>query len=243
MKKLLFSIVIALMLAFSNGNTAMARVITIYTTSSRAGQQPPVVTPDTTFTPEGSMTLDSITWASVNVDDYQTFATQPDMYTKFYQWNRETAWAATGGVSGWEYPISDPEWTINPCPAGWRLPTQNEFIALDSVSGGYYSSGTWNGGTWAEANAKGNAVAGRFYGPNHATCGLPNNMVGCVFFPATGYRDSSGALYNLQDTRGGYWANTQSNTTMGRHLTFTSTSSNPADTDNKAYGFAIRCVR
>jgi uncharacterized protein (TIGR02145 family) len=115
----------------------------------------------------GAMTLGGVTWAATNVDDYQTFASRPDMYTKFYQWNRATAWAVTGSVSEWETTITDPAWTVNPCPAGWRLPTQADYQALLDA-----------GSTWANANTRDNAVAGRFYGPTHATCMLPSNITG-----------------------------------------------------------------
>jgi uncharacterized protein (TIGR02145 family) len=171
------------------------------------------------------MELGGITWAAYNVDDYQTFAERPDMYTKFYQCNKSTAWAATGSVSGWSSSANTSStWTVNPCPAGWRLPTREEFTALDNA-----------GSTWAAANARGNAVAGYFYGPNHATCGLPNNMSGCVFLPAVGWRNfSDGTLLN-QNTQVRYWASTQNTTTLGQ--------SYPANETNKATGLSIRCVQ
>jgi hypothetical protein len=52
--------------------------------------------------PAGSMTLGGITWASVHVDEFQTFAAKPDIYTKLYQWGSSKAWAATGEVTGWD---------------------------------------------------------------------------------------------------------------------------------------------
>ncbi|MCL2412967.1 MAG: hypothetical protein FWC98_02395 [Bacteroidales bacterium] len=64
------------------------------------------------------------------------------------------------------------------CPPGWRLPTAGEF-------GGLIRSGH----TFAERNQRGNQFSGFFFGPNHARCSLPNNMDGCVFFPAMGWHD------------------------------------------------------
>jgi uncharacterized protein (TIGR02145 family) len=175
------------------------------------------------------------------------------MYTKFYQWNRATAWAAEGEtVSGWtggyEGSITDATWTNNPCPAGWRLPTIVEFQALDIASGGSYYNGSWSteGGTWAAANERGNAVAGMFYGPRHATCSLPDNMRNCVFLPAVGYRGYSvGALYS-QGSRGRYWSSTQTDDYRGYtgfNLYFYSTYSYPNDYNDKSYGFTLRCVQ
>ena len=125
-----------------------------------------------------NLVIGSIEWAGCNVDSYKAFAAKPDMYTKFYQWNRSKAWPATGSISGtWETGINDPEWIINPCPAGWRLPTMAEQQNLRAL-----------GGTWAEAGTRGNSVAGMFLGQNHATASLPDNMDGAIFLPACGAR-------------------------------------------------------
>ena len=178
--------------------------------------------------------LGGITWAATNVDSYQTFAERPDMYTKFYQWNRNTAWAATGSVSRWEKGIRDRAWTINPCPAGWRLPTQEEYQALHNA-----------GNTWAAAYTRGNAVNGRFYGVNHATASLPDNMEGSVFLPAVGYQNSSdGTLYS-QGSYGYYWSWSamQINASLGYRLSFSSTGSYPGNYGDKANGVSVRCVR
>jgi len=183
--------------------------------------------------PEGSMILDSITWASVNVDAYQTFASKPDMYTKLYQWNRSTAWSTTDSlVTGWNAQHDTSRtWTNNPCPAGWRLPDTSELRALHNA-----------GSTWAAANAKGNAVAGRFYGPNHATCTM-SNLNGCIFLPASGSRSHSSGLLLSQGSGGFYWSATQSSSSDGYRMYFNSTFSSPSNSVDKDYSFTIRCVR
>jgi uncharacterized protein (TIGR02145 family) len=180
------------------------------------------------------MKLGNITWAGYNVGDFQQFATRPDMYTKFYQWNRSKAWAATGEyVSGWNSTEDkSATWTVNPCPEGWRLPTRAEYEALDAA-----------GSTWANANTRGNAVAGRFYGPNHATASLPNNMVGCVFFPASGYRLNTNGALNSQGSWGNGWSSTQASSFSGYSLSFLATDSNPASRNSKPFGFSVRCVK
>lgn len=176
-----------------------------------------------------------VEWATRNVDDYQTFAACPDMYTKFYQWNRPTAWPATGEVvTGWlSESITDPVWTINPCPAGWRVPTEAEWSALAAT-----------GNTWADAGTRGAAVAGGFFGSNHTTCSLPSNMSGCIFLPAVGRREYiNGVLYN-QGSEGWYWSSTQypSNTNYGYFWYFYSGYSSLTSYD-KAFGNSVRCVR
>ena len=174
-----------------------------------------------------------VTWATCNVDDFQTFAAKPDMYTKFYQWNRSTAWSATDQtVSGWDSTRDTSTWTVNPCPAGWRLPTKSEFEALHNA-----------GSSWAEANTRGNAVAGRFYGANHATATM-SNLAGCVFFPANGFRNNNtGGLSMSHGSYGSYWSSTQESRTGGFSLNFDSNNSRPSNYDYKNYGLSLRCVK
>jgi uncharacterized protein (TIGR02145 family) len=181
------------------------------------------------------MKLGNITWSSVNADGNQTFAEKPDMYTKFYQWNRSTAWAATGTVSDWSSTADQSEtWTVNPCPTGWRLPTKDEFTALIDA-----------GNTWRNANEKGNAVAGSFFGPNSSDCSLASggSMSGCVFLPASSSRnDGSGALSG-QGSSGYYWSSTQMATTYGYNLFFGSSYVTSENGNDKASGFNVRCVK
>ena len=180
---------------------------------------------------KGGAHIGGVTWAAANVDGYQTFAARPDMYTKFYQWNRAAAWAADSSASEWNSTANTAHtWAVNPCPAGWRLPTHEEFIALSGA-----------GSTWANANAKGNAVPGRFYGANHAACTLPNNMESCIFLPAAGYLHY-GTLSN-QGSYGYYWSNTQCEGYIGYHLYFYSSLSYPGNHVDKANGMPLRCVK
>jgi len=180
----------------------------------------------------------SIFWASVNVGNYNqstnvaSFASRPDMYTVFFQWSRSKPWAADGTVADWNNgAITDLSWSFNPCPAEWRLPTQAELMALSNT-----------GSTWAEANTRGNAVAGRFYGPNNAKCSLPNDMYNCVFFPASGYRENYNGALAARGYNGYYWSSTEANSTSGYYVDFSSTYSIPVS-NSKVFGFNVRCVR
>jgi len=174
----------------------------------------------------------NVFWASVNVGAYQTFAARPDMRTQFYQWSMIKAWAATGDVADWGTTlITDPSWSINPCPTGWRLPTPGEFTALGN-----------SGYTWAEANSRGNAVQGGFFGPNSTTCTLPNNMQGCLFIPVGGVRWSgNGGLYS-ENTEGIYWCGTEYTNVSGFGYGFRSGSAALIGVE-KASGLPIRCVK
>jgi len=178
--------------------------------------------------------IDTICWAHTNVDAPYTFAAQPDMYTQFYQWNRTTPWPAEGNtVNGWNsIPNEDTTWIHNPCPAGWRLPERTEFVAL-------YNAGS----TWVAAYTKGNAMNGRFYGPNHATCSLPSNMAGCVFLPAMGMRNGSNGESIYLNASGIYWSSTQYVVNTGFYLGFDASSIYVNYDIDKAYALSVRCVQ
>ena len=197
-----------------------------------------VVFSNSTFITFYNLIINNVAWADVDVDSYQTFAARPDMCVKFYQWNSATAWAASGTVSGWNITsIADYGWTINPCPTGWRLPTKAEFQALNNGS-------TPTGGTWATtADGRGNAVNGRFFGPNSASCTLPSNMANCIFMQAGGNRSTSGVAADYSNY-GYYWSSTQftSSNTGADYLIFSSTKSG-TDGYDKAVGLNIRCVQ
>jgi len=188
------------------------------------------------ITPEGcTLVVSGVCWAAANIDAPFTFASRPDMNTQFYQWNKcTTPYSTNDPLSpAWDNTANTSEtWTCNPCPVGWRMPTLAECQQLAN-----------SGSTWVEANTRGAAVPGRFYGYNSATCTLPSNMSGCVFFPASGNRGTpSGTIYN----RGAFglsWSNTQQSTTNGYNILFTNSSSSASSSGNKADGFPIRCVQ
>ena len=185
--------------------------------------------------PEGcKLVVGGTCWADCNVDDLHTFATRADMNTKFYQWNRLTTYSVDNPLTpAWNGVADSSEtWTNNPCPSGWRLPSPDEFQQLVNA-----------GSVWAETSTgRGNIVPGRFYGFNYATCKLPSNMSGCVFFPAGGYRSSAGGtLYRPNESC--YWSDMQYTKTQGYHLDFTSKSNDYTTASNKLMGALIRCVK
>jgi uncharacterized protein (TIGR02145 family) len=172
------------------------------------------------------LTVGGVKWMTTNVRDNKTCAERPDEYTEFFQWNN--------GESGSTWTSAN-----NPCPtspSSWRLPTQSELQAL-------VNAGT---GTWADANTKGNAVAGRFVGSGHASCNLASNMASCLFLPAPGYKlpQTSGGSTVGTGTFGIYWSRTQnsSNTNNAYSLTVNSSSSSVGDS-NKGGGMNVRCVQ
>ena len=181
------------------------------------------------------MVVSGVCWANANVDALQTFAVRADMNTSFYLWNKLTAYSADEPITpAWNNSIDNSNtWTVNPCPMNWRLPTPSEFQQLNNT-----------GTTWVDANVKGNAVAGRFYGYNHATCTLPGDMDGCVFFPAAGIRNYAAGEIILRSINGFYFSSMQNDVSGDAyHLYFEKAVSAPFATLGKSLAMTIRCVR
>ena len=164
--------------------------------------------------------INGITWATRNVDALGAFADYPQDVGMFFQWNRSTAWAATGAVTDWDSSVpagTGWESANNPCPTGWRVPTQQELQSLNSA-----------GSIWITFNE----VNGRVFGT------APNQ----IFLPAAGARSAAGALGNV-GVSGHYWSSTPFATTTATSLLFDSAgSSSDMSTGNRAQGFSVRCV-
>ena len=182
-----------------------------------------------------TLVIGGLCWAAANVDNLQTFAARPDMYAKFYQWNRLTAYSANDPLDpAWNAtPDNSETWTVNPCPLNWRLPSEEEYVRLSG-----------SGSTWENANSvRGNVVNGRFYGYANSTCSLPSNMNDCVFFPAGGWRDHTNGTFSGAGGAGSYWTSTQYSGANGYELYFDKVGSYPNGNQYKATSLNIRCVR
>ena len=167
--------------------------------------------------------VNDLRWATRNLAAPGVFADSPTALGMLYQWNRPTAWAATGEhVIDWDTSIPEgATWMAenDPCPAGWRIPTLAELESLHSA-----------GGAWATYND----VNGRVFGT------APYQL----FLPAVGWRLAydGGALVNA-DTDGAYWS---SNTTDAAEInawTMRFNSSELRMSNNaRANAFSIRCI-
>ena len=106
-----------------------------------------------------------------------------------------------------------------PCPAGYHVPTDVEWVAADA----YDNGAATNGG---------------------ATVGWDNNtetFTSDLKLPSTGYRNRVDGLLNIQGTIGYYWSSAV-NGTGARHLYFASAAAN-MDGNHRAYGFSVRCLK
>ena len=120
MKKTLFLfLVLGFIVACSSQRTVTSRIVTLQYLSQ----------------PQEGVTINGVRWATANVAAPGTFAQNPEDTGMFYQWNRRVALSA-GCNEDWD--SSEPEGTMwytenDPCPEGWRLPTNEELTALTNT--------------------------------------------------------------------------------------------------------------
>jgi len=189
--------------------------------------------------------IDGVVWATRNVNTHGTFVENPQDFGGLFQWGRRgdgheqrnsptTTELSTSDVPGhgnfiitswdWRNPSNDNLWanpkTANdPCPQGWRVPTDAELLTLvaDNVTS-----------EWTTVND----VSGRIF--------TDINTNNAFFLPAAGWRDTSGTLLSA-GTLGYYWSSSPTAGTSARYLLFNSASLNVV-INGRVRGFSVRCV-
>lgn len=135
--------------------------------------------------------INGVVWALKNVDDVGAFASTHESTGKFYQWNRKTAWNATGAVSGWDASVpTSTEWENehDPSPTGWRVPTFTEIQKLLEESKVDRNWTAQNGVNGFKFKDKSNGAS--------------------IFLPAAGHRLAGDGNLNEAGVTGSYWSNT-----------------------------------
>ena len=169
--------------------------------------------------------INGVRWATRNVDRPGTFVTSRESFGMFYQWNRNVGWSSTnpmvnsnGGTSWNTSTPAGTSWTAanDPCPPGWRVPTQAELNSLIN-----------SGSFWATLYG----VFGEAFG-NH-----PNQ----IFLPAAGARNTNGTLGGV-GTVGYYWTSTQGSSTEAWGLEFRSDRIDIFNNWSRRNAMSIRCV-
>jgi uncharacterized protein (TIGR02145 family) len=196
--------------------------------------------------PAGGVIIGGAIWATCNVDAPGTFAATPESAGMYYQWGRNIGWsaadplAASDGRTEWDETYYEgTEWTAvnDPSPAGWRVPTADDFRNLFNAKNrdaGLITIG------WVSAN--GTKPAGRLV--TDTTTG------NSIFFPAMGWRtygtdtifEYVGGKLQHVGTDGYYWSSSQAGSDRGYQLTFDDNSSYPAGNSLRNFGFSIRPV-
>ena len=123
----------------------------------------------------------------------------------------------------WYYTYDEAEEAVKQLGDGWRLPTRGEMLDLDDL-----------GSTWDDERK------GRWFGGNHAT-----DHEGSLFIPATGCRHRESGALACVGTDGYAWSSSSSyaGSNYASYLHFNSSSVFPLNTNSRAYGFPVRCVR
>jgi uncharacterized protein (TIGR02145 family) len=170
----------------------------------------------------------------------------------YYQWGSAIAAASApgsanpgdgGSISGWNSTLlttyygkdtnGDDNATVksgsDPCPAGYRVPSQNEWTGLYN----YYTTGGIDktdlvspSGTWQSG----------------VTYFSGKNFGGSLFLPAAGLRnDSSGTLY-YRGYNGYYWSTLRNPNNFAGSLIFGSTTTGMNTDGYRIRGYSVRCI-
>ena len=176
--------------------------------------------------PEGNsewVLINGVKWATRNVGAPGTFVANPETPGMFYTWSSNVGWPSSGTVIGWPTYGSDPvsNWnpTQDPCPSGWRLPTEPELWSLVNAN----STWTTNG------------------------CIVSNDCGAAIFLPAAGLRNPiNGNLWGV-GTYGYYWSSTSCGVSGCSLIIIEEHIDHPVGvgyfTDWNTYGEQVRCVK
>ena len=171
--------------------------------------------------------INGIVWATRNVDAPGTFTDNPEDAGMLYQFNRRIGWSSTNpmtdsnGGTTWDSSIpAGTAWYAenDPCPAGWRVPTQAELSNLRNQPNTWVSN--WND----------TGINGRLFGT------APNQ----IFLPAAGWRGTAGTLDDVGSS-GHCWSSMQFDSTRAMGLSFGSSFSGMTAW-GRANGLSVRCV-
>jgi hypothetical protein len=146
--------------------------------------------------PEG-VRIGNLYWAVANVDDFGEFAAAPNYLGKYYQFNNKRAYTPEDLPAKEGYTPLKQDWDSqnDPCPEGWRMPTEEDMRSSFNIQDFY---GTQSGRP-VEATPDNWNVAGIWFGPGSATASAGSYPdVNAIFIPA------AGCLYASQ---GGYPGN------------------------------------
>jgi hypothetical protein len=188
----------------------------------------------------GEVLINGVIWSTRNVGNPGEFTAAPDVQGLLYQFNRKVGYPATGASTpaNWpaEYVNDETDWLPenDPCPEGWRVPTQTELVDA------------WNiGATWRTPAQTDFAIGGVIIGitPEVAANATKTDMKGGIFLPQSGWRTETGVLD--RDWLCAVSCGTQDGSHNGRVMPHRDAGSyNCSDCGSiKPWAVAVRCVK
>ena len=175
---------------------------------------------------------------AANINAYP-FTPSWEIMGGYWQWGRKNMAAPgptagdpnAGSIGGWNTTIAaNGSWSdgtktaIDPCPAGYRVPTKAQWDAVLS------NNALTSVGTWTVL-------------PEGSTNYSSGKMIGNkLFLPAAGFRYyDDGALYGRGDG-GYYWSSTEGDSYGAWYLVFGSSDASTYYFYYRTYGLSVRCV-
>ena len=153
----------------------------------------------------------------------------------YYQWGRNApaadvdaligVWGSQGGNSNdgnWTPTAKGPE---DPCPTGFRVPSQAVWAAVNANNTASRTGSFTNSPT--------NYSAALHYGPDASTKLLT--------LPAAGRRNGTIGVLSGRGSVGFYWSSTEQ-VSNAYNLFFNISNVNPAYSSNRTIGFSVRCI-
>jgi len=146
------------------------------------------------------------------------------------------------GTSDWRSPQNNNLWSndgkgvADPCPDGWRVPTNYEWIAITNGDGiAFYTPGSsytcTSGNKWVWNNT-----------PTRGWLITPaNSSIPTLFLPASGRRDGTASFSNVANY-GFYWSSATSGLGCDCFSFGNFTSITPSSSYGRTNGMSIRCV-
>ena len=208
-----------------NPGTVRTGIATLYQFGRKDAFPGTDTTPDGSFNENGGNSM-SITNGIQHPETFYNYGS-----TWYNDYNQYNLWSMDNTTTGYN-DNSVVKTIYDPCPAGFHMPASNAFT-------GFTANGQ-NGGTM---NVDGTDVGQTYsnnFGHNFWTS---SSKTATIYFPASGWRNSSDGSLSFVGSNGYYWPAVPVNTRLGCNLVFFPGLVGPLDASyTRAYGLAARPV-